>query len=282
MLKNRASVRRASVHFERWLRGKSEDKPGKAKKRAPRPPKKSLHQLLPRVHIHGHGRKSSAASSALPDEEEEHKDDHKDDHAHEVDEEEDVGLGIDPILLTAIQEDDVTYTFVRPNGTEVLYRVSSLIDLFLFSGKFEEPETGLEFDDEALEAVDHLAEEAGIGKRSVLEAKRNPGDFLPTCYDSTALIGLERCCGELVGKIPTIVEAAESLEEGQVMLLTHVLPGMKHYFAQMVEADVEFAAQSLEQYIVYVHGPPNRPVKDRHRLLPYVVSQMQELVYQSD
>jgi len=60
---------------------------------------------------------------------------------------------LDPILLTALATPsssssahrDPIFRYQRPNGSAVSYRVSSLVDYLLATGKFEEPETRLPF-----------------------------------------------------------------------------------------------------------------------------------------
>eukprot|EP00512_Aurantiochytrium_limacinum_P003328 CAMPEP_0171500482 /NCGR_PEP_ID=MMETSP0958-20121227/9011_1 /TAXON_ID=87120 /ORGANISM="Aurantiochytrium limacinum, Strain ATCCMYA-1381" /LENGTH=379 /DNA_ID=CAMNT_0012035159 /DNA_START=642 /DNA_END=1782 /DNA_ORIENTATION=- len=172
----------------------------------------------------------------------------------------------DPILLTDIDDDEPTFTYERPNGTRVRYRVESLVDYMLYAGTFREPETALPFSDDDLAELDRIAENAGMQKDSVLEASKRPEQFADRRFSSTAMVGLERCCGELIGEIPDIAESRESRESAQLYLMTELFPSIRYYFRQMYEFDPEFASQSLGQYREFVKGPPNRPVRDRNRV----------------
>lgn len=74
-----------------------------------------------------------------------------------VEEGEDDGHGgrvneLDPIMLMKIGKD--CHRFVRPNGRVVLYNLDSLVDYFISTGDFLEPETRLPFSDEELRAID--------------------------------------------------------------------------------------------------------------------------------
>ncbi|CAN0403505.1 unnamed protein product [Hapterophycus canaliculatus] len=46
------------------------------------------------------------------------------------------------------------YRFVRPNGRVVLYNLDSLVDYFISTGDFLEPETRLPFSDDELRSID--------------------------------------------------------------------------------------------------------------------------------
>ncbi|GBG31011.1 Hypothetical Protein FCC1311_072322 [Hondaea fermentalgiana] len=172
----------------------------------------------------------------------------------------------DPILLTEITEDEPTFIYERPNGTRVRYRVESLVDYMLFAGTFAEPETALPFSEDDLAEIDRLAQEAGFDRESVLDASRQPQQFADRRFSTSALVGLERCCGELVGEIPEIAESDESRESAQVYLMTELFPSIRYYFRQIYDFDPEFATQSLEQWRAFVRGPPNRPNADRNRV----------------
>lgn len=59
---------------------------------------------------------------------------------------------LDPIMLVKIGKHH--YRFVRPNGRVVKYNLDSLVDYFISTGDFLEPETRLPFSDEELRAID--------------------------------------------------------------------------------------------------------------------------------
>jgi len=195
----------------------------------------------------------------------------------EEEEEEDESLPVDPVLLTRIEPNEVTFTFVRPNGSKVIYRVSSLIDYMIYTGNFHEPETAIEFSQEDLRELDRLAHKAKMGKRSVCLAKAQPEQYVPRRFSESALVGLERCCGELVGEVPDIIEKSESRDRAQSTLYNEVFPEIRHYYEQIKEVDREFAKQSAQSWINFIRGPPNRPVKDKHGLIPLCIKFLKEL-----
>lgn len=59
---------------------------------------------------------------------------------------------LDPIMLVKVGKNH--HRFVRPNGRVVLYNLDSLVDYFISTGDFLEPETRLPFSDEELRAID--------------------------------------------------------------------------------------------------------------------------------
>lgn len=115
---------------------------------------------------------------------------------------------VDPIMLTELPPGALTFEFKRPNGTGVVYHLDSLIDYFLATGDFTEPETRLEFSDADLKSIDQLAAAAQLGKSSVLAAKLDPTRFNDAKLDRDAIVGLERCAGELVADMLKVGPAA--------------------------------------------------------------------------
>jgi hypothetical protein len=187
---------------------------------------------------------------------------------------------IDPVLLDPILPGEATFAFLRPHCDKaVVYRVESLVDYFLASGRFQEPETGLRFSEQQLAALDLLAHESGIRRPSVLAASRDRRTYEERTFKDTALLGLERCCGELVGRLPALLEMSHSKDAAQLALLTDLFPALRYYYAQLLEADVEFAAQSLAQWARFIDGPPNCPLRcsDPHNLLPAVKDMLDDL-----
>jgi len=102
-----------------------------------------------------------------------------------------------------------TFKFVRPNGSAVVFNVESLVDFVLASGDFSDPETRLPFSDEDLAQIDEVARKAGLNRPSVLETKRNPAAFADAYFRRDALLGLERCAGEVVTDMLTIIEECD-------------------------------------------------------------------------
>ena len=206
-------------------------------------------------------------------------------------------------MLAEIPKGAPTFVFQRTNGKEVTYNLETLVDYFLTTGDFTEPETRLPFTDADLAQVDAVAAKAKLGKGSVLEAKKDPdGRFAEAHFRRDALNGLERCAGELVTEMVACIEGdsletahggggggghvgghgdgsehnggggAVDGEEGQMRLVMYLFPLFCDLFRQLHEADAEFATMCMRHFMAYVEGPPNRPTRDRFGLLGIVVT----------
>ena len=66
---------------------------------------------------------------------------------------------LDPIMLIKVGKDH--HRFVRPNGRVVMYNLDSLVDYFISTGDFLEPETRLPFSDDELRTIDM---KVGVGR----------------------------------------------------------------------------------------------------------------------
>lgn len=178
---------------------------------------------------------------------------------------------VDPIMLTELPPGANTFEFVRPNGTGVVYHLDSLIDYFLATGDFTEPETRLEFSDADLKQIDQLAAAAQLGKASVLAAKMDPSRFTDAHFRRDAIAGLERCAGELVADMLKVIENNDP-EEGQMRLIMYLFPLFSDLHRQLHTADPEYSARCMDHFASYIKGPPNRPTVDKFGILPIVLS----------
>ena len=68
---------------------------------------------------------------------------------------------LDPIMLVKVGKDH--HRFVRPNGRVVMYNLDSLVDYFISTGDFLEPETRLPFSDDELQIIDMKVGTAASG-----------------------------------------------------------------------------------------------------------------------
>ncbi|CAM9596415.1 unnamed protein product [Laminaria digitata] len=153
------------------------------------------------------------------------------------------------------------HRFVRPNGRVVMYNLDSLVDYFISTGDFLEPETRLPFSDDELRTIDLKAKAAGLSKPSVLEAKRDPRRYAEQKFQQDALVGLERMTSELVTGMLRVVEGCDR-EEGEIRLVTELFPPFADLFKQIWGADKDFASQCMQHYMSWLQGPPNRPTED--------------------
>lgn len=112
---------------------------------------------------------------------------------------------LDPIMMTPIGKKK-TFKFIRPNGSIIQFNVDSLIDFMITSGDFSDPETRLPFSDEQLKEIDSIGKEIGLEKPSVYQAKNNDQFYSDAKFRRDALLGLERCAGEVVADILELVE----------------------------------------------------------------------------
>jgi len=185
----------------------------------------------------------------------------------------------DPITLS--QYENHKFVFVRRlKGNETVkveYNVSSLVDYFLTSGDFLEPETRLEFTDEDLLRLDEQARKAGFRKPSVYEAKQNREFYLELKSKRDILIGLERLAGDEVAAMLTVVEKMSS-EEGQMELVCHKFPAFIDFYSQMQKIDKDYSKQCLLHYQLYLKGPPNKPTQDSSGLLKVVLQFLKDVL----
>jgi len=177
---------------------------------------------------------------------------------------------MDPIMLTEIPPQAVTYVFKRPNGTEVVYNLATLMDYCLATGNFLEPESRIEFSDAELKHMDCLAAKAKLHKDSIFEAKQNPQRYDEIHFRVDAVSGLERCAGELVVEMLSVVEN-EDPEEGQVKLVMYLFPSFADFYNQIHAADSRFAAMCMEHFTSFLKGPPNKPTVDECGFLPIIL-----------
>lgn len=98
------------------------------------------------------------------------------------------------------------------------FNAETLADYILATGDFNDPETRVAFADSDLQEVDDILRKAGIQKQSLLGAKRNPNHFADFQFRRDALLGLERCAGEVVTDMLTIIETCDP-DEAQMRLI---------------------------------------------------------------
>lgn len=175
---------------------------------------------------------------------------------------------IDPIMLCPVDKKNV-WKFIRPNGTAVVFNLGTLVDYVLVTGDFSDPETRIPFTDRDLKEIDELVRKAGLKKASVLEAKRSPQTYVDSKFRRDALLGLERCAGEVVTDMLNIIETCEP-DEAQMRLLMRELPAFSDYYRQLRDADSAYAHAAMEHWILFVEGPPNCPNEDDYGLIDVV------------
>ena len=122
----------------------------------------------------------------------------------------------------------VAWNFTRPNGGVVAFNVDSLADFMLATGEFFDPITRIPFSDDSLREIDLAVTKAGLQKGSVLEAKNNPQNYAESRFRRDALEGLERCAGEVVAEMLTLVEMNDP-HLAQMQLLMASLPAFADY-----------------------------------------------------
>jgi hypothetical protein len=189
-------------------------------------------------------------------------------------------VDVDPITFEALeQKNNQVFQFTRPNGKVVPYNVKTLAAYMLSTGKFYEPETRIEFSDEDLKRVDRMTAATGLNISSVLEAKKKPQQFMDMQFKRDALLGLERCCGDLVVEMLQVIEEESDLEEGEMRLLMSIFPLFSDLFRQIQAEDPEYAKQSLEHFTAFLNGPPNRPTEsfDEYGFLPIAQSYLAQI-----
>jgi len=184
---------------------------------------------------------------------------------------------LDPIMFTKIGKH--RFQFVRPNGKVIQYNLESLIDYFLTTGDFHEPETRLNFTEADLQRIDELAKEFGLDKPSVLDAKMNVKIFTEKRFQRDALLGLERYASELITEMMELIETDDPdlAEEGEMKLVMAILPIFSDIYRQIISVDGEYAKQCMQHYTSFLKGPPNRPTEDELGFLPLILGFLYQL-----
>ncbi len=149
----------------------------------------------------------------------------------------------------------------------MLYDVESLVDYVLATGSFQEPETRLPLTDADLRQLDGLARAAGLRRASVWETRHSARQgqlYTEMRFRREALVGLERCAGELVAEMLALVEAEGEDEEeeeeeeeswaerAELRLVVTLFPLLADLYRQMADADAEWARQCLAHFAEYM------------------------------
>lgn len=156
-------------------------------------------------------------------------------------------------------------------GSAVVFNVNTLVDYLLTTGDFNDPETRIPFSEKDLREIDDIVRKAGMKKPSVVEAKRSPQAYADSKFRRDALLGLERCAGEVVTDILNIIETCDP-DEAQMRLLMRELPAFADYYRQLRDADPAYARAAMAHWLLFVAGPPNRPNEDDYGLIDVVCS----------
>lgn len=175
----------------------------------------------------------------------------------------------DPITLEPLGEN--VFTFVRQNGTLAQFNLGSLVDYFLTSGDFREPEARIPVCDEDLKRMDEQTAAAGLHKESVFEAKQKPEVYREKHQRQEMITGLDRLVGDVISTMINTTIENGTADDGQIRLLLELFPQFQDWFGQLSCSDPAFAQQCLSQYVSLVEGPPNRPIKDKTGLKPVVL-----------
>ena len=82
-----------------------------------------------------------------------------------------------------------------------------------------------------------------------------------------ALLGLERCAGDVVTDILNVIETCDPEEDPQMRLLIREFPSFADLYHQIADADPAYARQCMDHWILFLDGPPNNPNDDEYGLL---------------
>ena len=92
------------------------------------------------------------------------------------------------------------------------------------TGDFHDPESRIPFKDSDLEEIDDIVKKAGLTRPSVLASRHNPNAFTDLQFRRDALLGLERCAGEIVTDILHIIETCDPEDAQMRLLLRSAVP----------------------------------------------------------
>jgi len=172
---------------------------------------------------------------------------------------------LDPIMFTPIRKTKA-FKFTRSNGVVVAFNVDTLVEYMVATGDFSDPETRIPFSDTELAGIDAMAIKLKLAKPSVLDLKNNPQAFADFKFKRDALLGLERCAGEVITDILNVIETYDP-DEAQMRIVLRELPTFADYFQQLRAADAEFASHCASHWKSFLEGPPNRPYEDDYGLI---------------
>eukprot|EP00595_Chromulina_sp_UTEXLB2642_P001594 CAMPEP_0196764668 /NCGR_PEP_ID=MMETSP1095-20130614/6592_1 /TAXON_ID=96789 ORGANISM="Chromulina nebulosa, Strain UTEXLB2642" /NCGR_SAMPLE_ID=MMETSP1095 /ASSEMBLY_ACC=CAM_ASM_000446 /LENGTH=185 /DNA_ID=CAMNT_0042120791 /DNA_START=450 /DNA_END=1007 /DNA_ORIENTATION=+ len=171
-------------------------------------------------------------------------------------------------MFTPIKKKKV-FTIVRPNVGAVAFNIDTLIDYITKTGDFTDPVTRIPLSDQDLLDIDEKAKKLGLNKSSIYDLKKNPNAFNDYKFRRDALLGLERCAGEVVSEILNIIESCEP-DEAQMRLVLRELPAFADYYRQLKDADNQYANQCMSHWKLFLQGPPNKPNDDMYGLIEIV------------
>jgi hypothetical protein len=195
---------------------------------------------------------------------------------------------VDPVMLLPIDKKKKPFQYTRTNGVVVQFNVETLIDFLISSGDFTDPETRLPFNDEQLKAIDSVAKVNGLIRPSVYEAKNNLSFYSEKKFRRDALLGLERCAGEVITDMLNLIENADPDVAQMQLAMSGLLsffffffvvffflfccfsvefPSFVDYFRQIREVDSEYASKCIAHWKLFLVGPPNRPNDDEYGIM---------------
>jgi hypothetical protein len=172
-------------------------------------------------------------------------------------------------MMEPLKQKRHVWRYVRPGGSRVAFNVDTLVDFLLTSGDFIDPITRIAFTDDDLADIDRTAKASGVKKPSVLEARKNPQAYADAKFRRDALEGLERCAGEVVANMLSLVERVDP-DEAQMRLMLIELPQFADYYSQLREADTPYAQQAMQHWMQFIVGPPNKPHPDPFGLIDLI------------
>jgi len=182
---------------------------------------------------------------------------------------------VDPITLQPFKTRNA-FVFKRENGTEVKFDPIALAKYILSSGDFTDPLTRIRFKAKDLKRLDTVVSKCEGKVESVYKAFQNKSHYDDLRTNRDAVVGLERCIGELVAEMLDILERLASgalpPDEAGEDLLGNLLPSFRASFELFAQADPEYARQSLDQYCRFIQGPPNRRTPNISGFLTIVLS----------
>lgn len=198
-----------------------------------------------------------------------------------------------PISLQPLQKGlGRTIAIVSPQNPNVFVRYDTLAlaDYLLASSADTDPIQRRKYTIEELKRIDAMAKlcteaTGSTPRKSVVDVVNDSKSKKDREFQATALYGLDNLIGELIGEIFELLEhgpsrislmeepptGASQAQETYAHFLMYILPNFSYLFSQMMDSDVVYAQQCLEQYISRLRGPPNHPTIDKHKVLPRIL-----------
>jgi len=90
------------------------------------------------------------------------------------------------------------------------------------------------------------------------------------------LLSIERSCDEFISQMLNIIESNNNIDDSEVLLVSYVFPSFIELFNNMQQIDEEYSYHCINNYILYIKGPKNRPTRNNYGLLTIILQFLEQ------